>query len=62
MFFRLKALKAGLKNCSLPIDGNKTTRFSYYEKGSRIPGQSTMIFIHGFSSSKEAWVSLVEVS
>jgi hypothetical protein len=62
LFFRLNALKAGLKKRCLPIDSNKSTRFSYYEKGLKIPGQSSMIFIHGFSSNKETWVSLVNVS
>ena len=58
----MNALKAGLKKCSLPLNIDKSARFSYYEKGTKVPGQSSMVFIHGFSSNKEAWVSLVDVS
>jgi hypothetical protein len=61
-FFRLSALQAGLKKRFLLLNNNKNLRFCYYEKGLRIPGQSSMIFIHGFSSNKEAWLSLIEVS
>jgi hypothetical protein len=62
VFFRLNALEAGVKRGFLPLDSDKSTIIMYYEKGLRIPGQSSMVFVHGFSSNKESWLSLVEVS
>lgn len=62
VFYRFSAFQAGLKKRFLSLDNDKNITFCYYEKGSRVPGQSSMIFIHGFSSSKEAWCSLIEVS
>lgn len=61
IFIRVTAVKAGLRKHSIPLDNDKNIRFSYYERGVKIPGQASMVFVHGFSSSKESWITLVDV-
>ncbi|CAF1618117.1 unnamed protein product [Rotaria magnacalcarata] len=60
LYYEITAAAAGVKKHSLSIDNDKKTIFSYYEKGKQVPGQSSMIFIHGFSSNKESWLSLLQ--
>jgi hypothetical protein len=62
VFCRLQSLDAGVKKHFLPLDDKQNTIFSYYEKGVKIPGQSSMVFVHGFSSNKESWLTLMGVS
>jgi len=59
---RLSIVGTGITKRSLVIDDDQNTIFSYYEKGSKILGQISFIFIHGFSSTKESWLSLIKVS
>ena len=55
--------KAGLEKRFLTIDDNGEARvFCYAEKGSRVPEQPSIIFIHGFSSDKHAWSHVIKVS
>jgi len=60
--YRLSIVGTGITKRSLVIDDDQHIMFSYYEKGSKIPEQPSIIFIHGFSASKESWLSLVKVS
>ncbi|CAF1056914.1 unnamed protein product [Rotaria sordida] len=60
LYYEVNTLIAGVKKHSLSINNDTNTMFSYYEKGKRVLGQSTMIFIHGFSSNKESWLSLMK--
>ncbi|CAF1248596.1 unnamed protein product [Rotaria sp. Silwood1] len=34
--------------------------FSYCEKGSKVDGQPTIVFVHGLSSNKETWLPIVK--
>ncbi|CAF1304872.1 unnamed protein product [Rotaria sp. Silwood1] len=57
LYYEINTVKAGVIKRCLSITNNKNNiLFSYYEKGKRVPGQSSMIFIHGFSSNKESWL------
>ena len=60
--FRVSALFAGVTKKSLIIGEDQKVIWSYYEKGSPVIGQPTMIFLHGFSSNKEAWLYSIKVS
>ncbi len=60
--YRLSIVGTGITKRSLVIDDDQNIIFSYYEKGSKILEQPSIIFIHGFSASKESWLSLVKVS
>ncbi len=60
--YRLSRVGTGITKHSLVIGDDQNTIFSYYEKGSKVLGQTTFIFIHGFSSTKESWLSLIKVS
>jgi len=62
VFFRLSALEVVVKRRSLSLDSDKSTRIIYYEKGYRISGQSSMIFVHGFSSNEQSCLYPVKVS
>ncbi len=62
-FRRVNMVRASLKKRFLPIDDDDgTTMLCYCEKGSNVPGQPSMVFIHGFSSNKQAWLSVIKVS
>ena len=55
--------RAGLKKRFLSIDdegGNSV--FCYCEKGTKVPQQPSIVFIHGFSSDKHTWTSIIKVS
>jgi len=55
--------RAGLKKHFLVIDdGNGAIMFCYAEKGSKVPEKPSIIFIHGFSSDKTAWLNVIKVS
>ncbi|CAF1193322.1 unnamed protein product [Adineta steineri] len=61
MYYKYSIYHAGHKKHSLPIDNSGVAAsFSYTEKGSRTPGKPTIVFVHGLSSSKEGWMSIVE--
>jgi pimeloyl-ACP methyl ester carboxylesterase len=46
----------------LPADDDGFTAFSYSEKGTEIDGRPTIVFVHGLSSNKESWLSIIKVS
>ncbi|CAF0847787.1 unnamed protein product [Adineta steineri] len=56
----IAALDAGVTKRSISLNDDANTIVSYYEKGKFIPGQPSMIYIHGFSSNKEAWLSVLK--
>jgi abhydrolase domain-containing protein 6 len=54
--------RASMKKRFLSIDDDGITRFCYCEKGSKVFQQPSIIFIHGFSSDKNTWLSVIKVS
>ena len=58
---RYNAYRAGLKKHKLNLDNEQNTSFSYYEKGSRVKGVPTIIFVHGLSSNKETFILIIQV-
>jgi pimeloyl-ACP methyl ester carboxylesterase len=57
--------RAGLKKHFLTInddDYNETITVCYCEKGSKVPEQPSIIFIHGFSSDKHTWSNMIKVN
>jgi pimeloyl-ACP methyl ester carboxylesterase len=57
--------RAGLKKHFLTItddDDYETVTFCYCEKGSKVPEQPSIIFIHGFSSDKHTWSNMIKVN
>ncbi|CAF1596895.1 unnamed protein product [Rotaria magnacalcarata] len=59
-YYQFNTYLAGLQKRSLSIDANGTSMFSYCEKGKKIHGQPTIVFIHGLSSNKETWLPIVK--
>jgi hypothetical protein len=59
---RFTTYRAGLTKYSLPIDDDGSAVFSYCEKGMKIDGKPSIVFVHGLSSNKETWISIVKVS
>jgi pimeloyl-ACP methyl ester carboxylesterase len=53
--------RAGLNKRFLSIDNGKTM-FCYCEKGTKVAKQSSIVFIHGFSGDKYAWLNIIKVS
>jgi len=43
-------------------DSDGSAAFSYSEKGVKVDGKPSIVFIHGFSSNKETWLPIVKVS
>jgi pimeloyl-ACP methyl ester carboxylesterase len=63
MSYRLNMRRAGLKKRFLSIDDHhRTPMFCYCEKGSKVSRQPSIVFIHGFSSDKYAWLDIIKVS
>src|ERR1700677_1612633 len=63
MFCSSNMHRAGLKKRFLSIDDdNEVITFCYCEKGSKVPQQPSIVFIHGFSSNKYTWSSVIKVS
>ncbi|UJR14458.1 hypothetical protein I4U23_001455 [Adineta vaga] len=60
LYYELTGLYVGVKKHTLSLDDDEHTIFSYYEKGKPILGQASMLFIHGFSSNKEAWLPVMQ--
>jgi len=57
--------RAGVKKRFLTINDdndNKSITFCYCEKGSKMSQQSSIVFIHGFSSDKYTWLNVLKVS
>jgi pimeloyl-ACP methyl ester carboxylesterase len=54
--------RAGLTKHSLPIDDRDSAAFSYSEKGNKVDGIPTIVFVHGLSSNKETWLPIIQVS
>jgi pimeloyl-ACP methyl ester carboxylesterase len=46
----------------LPIDDGGSSAFSYSEKGIKVDGKPTIVFVHGLSSNKETWLPIIKVS
>ncbi|CAF4311028.1 unnamed protein product, partial [Adineta steineri] len=60
-FYRYATYQAGLTKHILHIDNSGVAgSFSYTEKGSRTPDKPTIVFIHGVSSNKEAWLPIIK--
>jgi pimeloyl-ACP methyl ester carboxylesterase len=61
MYYKYSIYSAGHTKHSLRIDNNGVAAsFSYTEKGSRRRGKPTIVFVHGISSSKEGWMSILK--
>ncbi|CAF0741937.1 unnamed protein product [Adineta ricciae] len=60
LYYELSAFNVGVVKRTLAIDDDGKTAFCYYEKGKPVSGQASMVFIHGFSSSKEAWLPVIK--
>jgi hypothetical protein len=55
--------RAGLKKWFLPMSyDDGATMFCYVEKGTKVPYQPSIVFIHGFSSDKYTWLDMIKVS
>ena len=55
--------RAGLKKRFVLIDDNDDKiMFCYCEKGSKVAQQPSIIFIHGFSADKYAWLNIIKVN
>lgn len=56
--------RAGLAKHFMTIadENDEIVTFCYAEKGSKIPEQPSIIFIHGFSSDKYAWLNIIKVN
>lgn len=59
--YRYSNYQAGLVKHSLPVNRDGTAAFSYAEKGHKIDGQPTIVFVHGLASNKETWLSILKV-
>ena len=46
----------------MPIDNDSSAAFSYSEKGVKIDGKPSIVFVHGVSSNKETWLPIIKVS
>jgi hypothetical protein len=60
--YRFVTYRAGLTKCTLAIENDGSAAFSYSEKGVKIDGKPSIIFIHGLSSTKETWLPIIMVS
>lgn len=56
--------RAGLEKHFLTIgdDNVETITFCYCEKGFKVPGQPSIIFMHGFTSDKNTWSNMIKVN
>ena len=60
---RMNMRRAGLEKYFLTInDDDETIIVCYCEKGSRVPEKPSIVFIHGFSSDKHAWSTIIKVN
>ena len=54
--------RAGVRKYFLSMDdGINTGKLCYCEKGVKVKGQPSLVFIHGFSSNKRTWLQVIEV-
>ncbi|CAF5178153.1 unnamed protein product, partial [Rotaria magnacalcarata] len=61
MHSKFTAYRAGLTKHSLLTDNNGVrASFSYNEKGSRNREKPSIVFVHGLSSNKETWISIIK--
>jgi pimeloyl-ACP methyl ester carboxylesterase len=58
---RFATYQAGLTKCSLPIENDDSTAFSYCEKGLKTDEKPSIVFVHGLSSNKETWLPIIKV-
>ncbi|CAF0979486.1 unnamed protein product [Didymodactylos carnosus] len=58
MHCRISAFRAGVKNHSIRVGEN--AKFSYGEKGVKVLGQPTILFVHGLSSNKETFLPIIK--
>lgn len=61
-FLRFTAFRAGATELSLSLDNYPHAAFSYYEKGVKINGKPSIVFVHGLASSKSTWISIMQVA
>jgi pimeloyl-ACP methyl ester carboxylesterase len=59
---RFTTYQAGLTKCLLPTESDGSAAFSYSEKGVKVDGKPSIVFVHGFSSNKETWLPIIKVS
>ena len=60
-FSRFNAFRAGVTEFSLPLDNYTPAAFSYYEKGVKVNGKPSIMFVHGLASTKNAWIPIIQV-
>jgi pimeloyl-ACP methyl ester carboxylesterase len=46
---------------SLLVDTDGSAAFSYSEKGAKVNGKPSIVFVHGLSSNKETWLPIIKV-
>ena len=62
VLFSLTRVGTGIRKRFLSLDDRDQTVISYFEKGRPVPGQTSLVFFHGFSGRKESWLNIVKVS
>ncbi|CAM4983275.1 unnamed protein product [Rotaria socialis] len=61
LYYKYSIYRAGHKKHLLPIENDGfTASFSYTEKGSRSREKPSIVFVHGVSSNKEAWIPIIK--
>jgi pimeloyl-ACP methyl ester carboxylesterase len=58
---RFTIYRAGLTKHSLLVDTDGSAAFSYSEKGVKVNGKPSIVFVHGLSSNKETWLPIIKV-
>lgn len=54
--------RAGVKKQFLSLSTDEgEVQMCFFEKGMPVSGQPSLVFIHGFSSNKRTWLSVIKV-
>ncbi|CAF2242192.1 unnamed protein product [Rotaria magnacalcarata] len=59
-YYKFSLCRAGLTKHSLAVDEHGLAAFSYSEKGSRVQGKPSIVFVHGVSSNKDTWIPIIK--
>jgi pimeloyl-ACP methyl ester carboxylesterase len=62
LLHRFAIYRAGLTKYFLTVDDDGSAAFSYSEKGIKVDGKPSIVFVHGLSSNKETWLPIIKVS
>ena len=61
IFPRINVHRAGVKKHFFPMDSAGAAQLCYFERGFEVVGQPSLVFVHGFSSNKGTWLSVIKV-